>query len=307
MTHAPAPRVRPARDADMRAAFAVFRRSIMAYVQRLGIVESAAVNEVMLDVAWTVRGPWIEHLWRTATENWIAEDADRQVVGWAMSIERGGLLELTHFFVDPDTQARGLGRALLEKAFPVDRGEHRSIVATHDPPALSLYLRSGVRFVTTVADFEATPRPVEFESDLRFERLEPSDEAIELVAGVEAKVLGHRREIDTRFLLEQRPAWAAWRNGTAAGFAFGARGELTGPIGALEPADIPALLAHVESEAAAAGAPNIYFSTPLANDHAVRYLLARGFRLDPFLVAVLADDLSMRLDRWIHTGLSYIL
>jgi hypothetical protein len=81
----------------------------------------------------------------------------------------------------------------------------------------------------------------------------------------------------------------------------------TAPIGALDPRDIPALLAHVENEAAAEGATNLYFSTPLLNDFAVRHLLARGFTLDPFVVALLADDRSIKVDRWFHTGLGYIL
>ena len=291
----------------MRAAFTIFRRSIMDYVHRRGIVDSPFVTESALEEAWNVRGGWIEHLWRTAAENWLAIDVDGRPIGWAMSIERGGLLELSHFFVDPDTQSKGTGRALLEHAFPLGRGTHRAIVATEDPRALSLYLRFGVRYVTTVADFEGPPRPVSVETDLAFERLDASPESIDLIAAVEAGLLGHRREIDTRFLFTQRPAWLARRGSAVAGFAFGARDELTGPMGVLDPADMSALLAHVESEAAAAGAGNIYFSSPLVNDVAVRHLIARGFRIDPFLVSVLADDTSMHLDRWIHTGLSYIL
>ena len=145
--------------ADKRAAFLVFRRSIMDYVHRRGIVESPFFTEAALEESYSVRAGWIEHLWRTAAENWLALDADDRPIGWAMSVERGGLLELSHFFVDPDTQSKGTGRALLERAFPVGRGRHRAIVATEDPRALSLYLRFGVRYVTTVADFEGPPRP----------------------------------------------------------------------------------------------------------------------------------------------------
>jgi GNAT superfamily N-acetyltransferase len=299
--------LRRAEPADMRAAFAIFRRSIMALVHRLGVVDSPDVDDASVDEAWIQRGPWVEHLWRTAAENWLAIDGDGRPIGWAMSEERDGHLELAFFFVDPEAQANGVGRALLERAFPPGRGRHRAIVATQDPRALSLYLRSGVRFVTTIADFEAPPRPVEVPTDLEFERLTPTAESVERIGDIEQVVLGHRRDVDIAFVLEQRPAWLARRAGTVAGFAFGARDELTGPIGALDPADIPALLAHVETQAAADGIPNIYFSTPLDNNEAVTHLLSRGFRIDPFVVALLADDRSMLLDRWIHTGLSYIL
>ncbi len=173
---------------------------------------------------------------------------------------------------------------------------------------MSRYLRAGVRFITSIVDFETKPRLVTPDTDLEFERLDPSSPAsIDLIASVEAELLGHRREVDTAFLLEQRPAWIARRGGIIAGFAFGWRDELTGPIGALDPRDIPALLDLVENEAAERGAPNLYFSTPLDNHTAVEHLLARGYTIDPFVASLLADAHWLKTDRWIHTGISYIV
>ena len=291
----------------MRPAFDLFRRVITAWTFAHGFSDSQIPDDQALDEAWAVRRPWIEHLWRTSAENWVAVDADDRIIGWAMSVQRDTLLELVFFFVDTEVQAKGVGQALLTRAFPLGRGPHRAIVATQDPRALSRYLRAGVRFVTTVVDFVAAPRAVDVETDLRFRRLTSSDASIALVADLEQAVIGHRRELDTGLMLSQRPAWAAFRGDEPVGFAFGHRDELCGPMGALDPKDVPALLAHVESEAAREGASKLYVSTPLANDEAVRHLLGRGFKLDPFVAAILADDLSMRLDRWIHTGLSYIL
>ena len=90
-------------------------------------------------------------------------------------------------------------------------------------------------------------------------------------------------------------------------FAFGASGDASGPIGALDPADMPALLGTVENHASESGIPELDFSVPLANAVAVDYLLGRGYRIETFVAAILADDLSMHLDRWIHTNPSYIL
>lgn len=293
--------------ADIRPAFAVFRHSLIEYLHRLRIVDSSIATEAMIDEAWAIRRPWIEHLWRTCAENWVAEDPDGQIVGWAMSVERSGHLELTHFFVMPGTQSKGVGRALLELGFPADRGRHGAILATQDPRAMSRYLRSGVRFITSVIDFVGPPRPALVPADLEFERLSPSSASVEQIAAIEAQVIGHRREVDTAFILEERPAWLARRGGEVIGFAFGAHDELAGPMAALDPADIPALLAFVETRAAEAGEPNIDFSVPMANTLAVRPLLDRGLRIDPFVAMLLADDDSMHLDRWVHTALSYIL
>jgi GNAT superfamily N-acetyltransferase len=313
-------RIRPATEADMRPAFAVFRRSLYDYLHRSGMVESPIVTDAMLEAAWAPRAVWIEHLWRTAAENWVAVEADRaaagdRITGWALSTERDGSLELTHFFVDPATQSQGVGRVLLERAIPLGRGRHRSILGTQDPPALALYLKFGVRHATTAVDFEARPAPATVPSDLEFERLapDPADAAgiaaaVDLIAGVELALLSHRRDIDTVFLLGMRPAWIARRGGTIAGFAFGAQGDVCGPIGALDPDDMPALLALVEREAAAAGIEALYFTVPLANDAAVRHLLGRGFRIDRFFANVLVDDPSVILfDRWIITGPEFIL
>ena len=66
-----------------------------------------------------------------AAEWWVAVEPDGgALIGYARSIQRGNLLELVEFFVMPTRQSAGVGRALLERAFPLDRGDIRSIIAT---------------------------------------------------------------------------------------------------------------------------------------------------------------------------------
>jgi GNAT superfamily N-acetyltransferase len=80
---------------------------------------------------WRSSEPLNRLLAEMATEWWVAElPISRQLVGLARSIERDGLFELTEFFVRPGEQARGIGRALIERAFPAGRGKVRSIIAT---------------------------------------------------------------------------------------------------------------------------------------------------------------------------------
>jgi GNAT superfamily N-acetyltransferase len=50
---------------------------------------------------------------------------------------------LTEFFVLPDHQSRGIGRALIERAFPAGRGNVRSIIATSDVRAQARYYAAG--------------------------------------------------------------------------------------------------------------------------------------------------------------------
>ncbi len=77
-----------------------------------------------------------------AAEWWVAEQ-DSRIVGYCRSIESQGLFELTEFLVLPMTQAKGVGRVLLERAFPSRRIQIRSIIATTDERALSRYYAAG--------------------------------------------------------------------------------------------------------------------------------------------------------------------
>src|SRR5687767_4819154 len=64
---------------------------------------------------WTVLEPFLGHLAAHCAEWWVAEDqADGSLLGHARSVERGGLFELSEFFVRPGSQSAGLGSRLIE-------------------------------------------------------------------------------------------------------------------------------------------------------------------------------------------------
>jgi hypothetical protein len=67
------------------------------------------------------------------------------------------------------------------------------------------------------------------------------------------------------------------------------------------------MLDLVEREAYDAAVEELSFTVPMINRVAVSHLLAHRFRIDPFYIKVLADEPSMRLDRWIHTGPAFIV
>jgi GNAT superfamily N-acetyltransferase len=308
MATSPGITYRPFTPGDAPAAFAVFRRALFDYLFRIGQADATTAADPPIEEAWGRQRVWVEHLVATAAENWVAEDGDGRVVGWAMSVERDGVFELTHFFVEPGIQGHGIGRALMQRAFPIGRGQHRIIMATQDARALKLYLEFGVRFAAVSADLLRAPEAAEPRTDLSIERLDPGDPAAgEIVGSMEVAILGHRRAADLDFLLGLRPAWVARRDGAVAGIAFGADGYATGPIAALNPTDMPALLDVVENQAHTDGIAEIGFCVPLVNRYAVDHLLARRFRIDPFYIMVLADDLSMQMDRWVHTAPEFII
>src|SRR5262245_37120307 len=72
---------RPATMNDITPAYAVFRRSIFDYLFRLGMVDEATAKDPPIEASWKRLSTWMEHLWRSAAENWVAVDAAGCVVG----------------------------------------------------------------------------------------------------------------------------------------------------------------------------------------------------------------------------------
>jgi hypothetical protein len=110
-----------------------------------------------------------------------------------------------------------------------------------------------------------------------------------------------RGEDELRWLSEDREGYLYRRSGEAIGFAFvGERGS--GPIAALDPADLPDILLHVETRARALGLERLDLQVPAPNEVATRHLLSRGFRLDPWVNLLMSDRPFGRFDRLIAFG-----
>ena len=100
------------------------------------------------------------------------------------------------------------------------------------------------------------------------------------------------------WLAESREPILFRRYGRPVGYAFvGARG--VGPIGAADPADLPAILDEVLQRAPAAGLETVSFEVPMTNGVALRYLLGRGLTIDPFLTLLLSNREFGQMDRYV--------
>lgn len=290
------PLIRPATAADSRACFAIFRRSLADLLARLGY---SAPDEPPSDpgALWPVYETLFAHLAATCAQWWIAEDPDGgAALGYARSVQRGGTLELTEFFVAPDARVAGLGRALLERAFAPGLGEHRAIIATLDAPAVALYLRFGVAHQTTGVDVTGAPRAIAPPAGY-----DVAPATAGQIAVLERELLGHAREPDIAFMLGDRPGVVLRHGGRAVAYAFEPGGHgFAGPVGALEPEHMAAALAHVEGAAHAAGLERLDLTLPLSARSAVDWLVGeRGFRIDPFYCLFLADEPWAKLDRYL--------
>ena len=234
-----------------------------------------------------------------AAEWWVAEGpASGQLVGFARSIERDGLFELTEFFVLPNHQSKGIGRALIERAFPVGRGSVRSIIATSDVRAQARYYAAGTvaRFpLYTLVGVPTEAAPVH---DLTAEPIE-GVQAVRAQRQIERSVLGHQRsDIEMEWLMARRQGHLYRRANRVVGFSFLGR-DGAGPMAALDPSDLPSILLHVEEAARSIGLDRLELQVPAPNEIAVRHLFTRGFRFDKWINFLMSDRPFGNFDRFV--------
>jgi hypothetical protein len=67
----------------------------------------------------------------------------------------------------------------------------------------------------------------------------------------------------------------------------------------LDPDDVPELLLHVEARAHAQGVERLSLDVPGVNAIAVRHLMGRGFRLDPWVNVFMSNVAFGQFDRFI--------
>jgi LAO/AO transport system kinase len=288
---------------DDRMLFTIFVTSVTDLAARYG---NPWPDLAPTDEQWARWRSLFVHVRRTSDEAWGAELGGR-LVGYARSIRRGDTRELTECFVLPGQQGRGIGRALLERAFPADV-PHRTVVATFDPAALSRYLRHGLRSTCAALAFEGPPNqePVPQPGGLIARRVSgvPQPEALVALAIVDRALLLDRRDVDHAWLIADRTGWLLERDDSVVGYAYGGRRE--GPVAVLDPADLPWALTLVEREAAGQGR-DLSIVVPLANQTALDHLAARGYRLDWFTMHLLEDTPRVAFDRYILTSPPFFL
>ncbi len=294
-------RYRRGTPADSRACFDIFEVTVDDLGRRTGGGANATSGDPN---AFEIRRPMFEHLAATADQWWVAEeDATGRAVGYARSIVRDGVRELTEFFVLPDAQSAGVGRGLLERAFPAEGARHRAIVATIDPRAIARYLRAGLDARVPMIGLEGTPRDERLATDLARQPIDPEDPPLEELAEIDRHLLGFRRDEDHRWLASQRPGVAYRRDGSLVAYGYQpARPLWGGPYASLESADLPIIIADAEAAAAAAGHATVSFDVALTARPALDHLLGRGFRVDPFVMLFFTDGPVDGLDRYVLTS-----
>jgi GNAT superfamily N-acetyltransferase len=297
--------IRRGDPADSRAAFDVFLPAVNDLARRLGAPWDPEPEEL-----WGRLEPIFAMLAAEAAEWWVAEEADSgRLIGHARSIERGGLFELSEFFVLPDRQAAGVGRQLLDRAFPNDRGEVRAIIATTDTRAQARYYRAGTAARFPILSLTGVPGVASgtgpLDGTLEPQPATPDD--IGAMNELEQSLLGFARGHEFGWLLEHREGFVYRRAGRLVGYAFiGNRGGI-GPVGAAEAADVPGILDHLERTAAERQVAEVSVDVPGPNEIAVRHLIARRFKMDSFFTLFMSSRPFGQFDRYIGFSPPFVL
>ncbi len=291
---------RPGNAADDYDLFLILEAALADLIGRLGFTgESGGEDEAALAQLWQSKRPIYIHLRQTADQFWVAQQKG-QTVGFARSVLREGVRELTELFVRPGTQSGGLGRSLIERAFPKDGASNRFIIATSDFRAQTLYLKAGVFPRFPIYLFERTPEQTPFESDLQVVPLQNEATTVATLGEIDQDVIGFRRDVDHQWFLANRRGFLYVRNGRPAGYGY--VGESSGPFALLNASDFPAVLAHAESTVQAAGHNYFGLEVPMVNETAVTYLLSRNFKMDVFMAMLMSERPFGNFDRYIVTS-----
>lgn len=289
---------------DSHTVYQIFEAALLDLSQRLNVtaITGAQDPEVRAKL-WQRRRPLFEHLGRTAHQFWLAE-ADGEPVGYARSILRGGVWELTEFFVLPQCQSAGVGRELLRRVLPGEETRHKVIIATTDVRAQARYLKVGVYARFPLCYFSREAEEVQVETDLTFVKTISSPDVLSALRNVDRQIVGHEHDVDHAWLMAQRDGILYVRDGDVVGYGY--TGYYNGPFALLDDSDFPAVLAHAERRAAQEGR-KFGVETPLINRAAVNYLLGRGYRLDSFFAFFMSDEPFGRFDHYLFPSPPFFL
>ena len=161
---------------------------------------------------WGELEPLYRFIAEHAAEWWVAE-GDAGLIGYARSVERGRLFELSEFFVHPEHQKARVGAALLERAFPNGRGDVRAIIATTDLPAQARYYAAGTVARFPIVALEGTPQAAPLDPAVEVVHATAAD--VEELDAIDAAVLEFPRGEEFAWLLETREGYVYRRDGRA--------------------------------------------------------------------------------------------
>ena len=328
---------RPGREADLGSCLGVWRASVDDYEGRIN-------QPPLPEETAPLRRHVAHMIATDPDRFWVAEIArpdgastDPRLVGFAVATVRDGLWYLALLFVLPEVQGFGIGSALLDRAQagrdalaggpavpgpddPLDTGIHTWGMATDTAQPISngLYARRGMvprlpvwRLAGEPHRWGAMPTlPATLEA-IAFDAIAANGHAgprrlADAVDDIDREVIGITHQQDHEFL--RRDGRSGFlvreRGGRILGYAYGAASGRIGPVAALDPELLPALLGVAIRQTPILGTVGIW--VPGSADGAIRALLEAGLHFDRFPGLICWSRLELPFARYLPINLAMV-
>jgi GNAT superfamily N-acetyltransferase len=132
---------------DLETTFGLSERAMHDSAVKQGVMPaSEAITDAHISADWTRQHSIIEFIASQPGGRYLIAENSSGPVGYARTVSFEGMEELTELMVLPDHQRRGIGRQLLDIAWPGDPSPEmgRVVVAAGSASDLSLYTGFGV-------------------------------------------------------------------------------------------------------------------------------------------------------------------
>jgi GNAT superfamily N-acetyltransferase len=325
------------RDSDVGPCLDVWRVSVDDYQGRLNQPplpeETGPLRRQLAHIAATDPN----RFWVAEIERPASGERQPSLVGFALASVRDGLWYLAMLFVLPAAQGHGIGAALLDRAqagrdtppggpavpgpdATLDSGIHTWGMATDTAQPISngLYARRGMvprlpvwRLAGEPHRWGALPTlPLSLEA-LPFDAIAANGHAgprrlADAVDEIDSAVIGITRQADHEFLRRDGRAGflARERGGRLVGYAYGMPSGRIGPVAALEPDLLPALLGVAIRHTPMLGAVGVW--VPASADTAIRALLEAGLHFDRFPALLCWSRAELPFNRYLPINLAMV-
>lgn len=277
---------RRARYEDIQGVAEVYRSSISEIYSRHGFADTQIIPSGI--------NPFYVFVLQEEPEGFfVAEDAGR-VVGATFSWMRGSLWYLSHLFILPEYQGRGIGKALLERTleYCTKTGSKLRAVITmaFNPSSIALYMRNGMYPIENIYLMKISHiskrENLEKDDSISWERLDPASWHNGDLNHIDSEVLGISRMRHHQFFLQDQnaPCYLFRKGSQAMAYAYLWPDGRIGPIAALGNAPYQAIL-KTTIQLARENSPVLTMMVPGSNRVAIETTLSYGFFVSlPYII-----------------------
>jgi GNAT superfamily N-acetyltransferase len=291
--------LRPATQADLPACEGIWRNGLNGYLKALGVPDVGEDNPGLRKL----------HAHTLATDPsrfWVGTNGGGEPVAFGSAVVRGPVWFLSMLFVNPDVQARGLGRAILERILPTPAEAPVLATVTDSAQPISNGLYATFGMVPRVPLFNLLGRPPagwhgpQLPDGVSAALVDPDDKAFATERdALDRAVLGFDHDADHAFAGGPGRHVFAYRDGNGRLLGYGLASEVgrIGPIAVEDPALLAPAVGHLLTAVEPRGASSVWIGGSAGD--ALRLCLAAGLRFEAFPLLACWSEPFVDLARYI--------